>query len=158
MRIYGYNNIELKDTLSSTFLSEFPKRDADAIELEVSRILSGAGYNEIVTNSLTKHTYAEATESLDDNENVQILNFLSEELNVMRQSLLFNGLEVIERNVKRRQTNLSLFEFGKTYHKVNEKYKEKERLVIFVTGENVDENWLEKKRATHYFDLKKTVS
>ena len=158
LRIYGYNNIELKDTLSSTFLSEFPKRDADAIELEVSRILSGAGYNEIVTNSLTKHTYAEATESLDDNENVQILNFLSEELNVMRQSLLFNGLEVIEKNVKRRQTNLSLFEFGKTYHKVNEKYKEKERLVIFVTGENVDENWLEKKRATHYFDLKKTVS
>ena len=158
LRIYGYNNIELKGTLSSTFLSEFPKRDADAIELEVSRILSGAGYNEIVTNSLTKHTYAEATESLDDNENVHILNFLSEELNVMRQSLLFNGLEVIERNVKRRQTNLSLFEFGKTYHKVNKKYKEKERLVIFVTGENVDENWLEKKRSTHYFDLKETVS
>lgn len=158
LRIYGYNNIELKDTLSSTFLSEFPKSDADAIELEVSRILSGAGYNEIVTNSLTKHTYAEATESLDDNENVHILNFLSEELNVMRQSLLFNGLEVIERNVKRRQTNLSLFEFGKTYHKVNEKYREKERLVIFVTGENVAENWLEKKRATHYFDLKETVS
>lgn len=158
LRIYGYNNIELKDTLSSTFLSEFPQRDADAIELEVSRILSGAGYNEIVTNSLTKHTYAEATESLDDDQNVHILNFLSEELNVMRQSLLFNGLEVIERNIKRRQTNLSLFEFGRTYHKINEKYKEKERLVIFVTGENSDENWLDKKRAVQYFDLKQTIS
>lgn len=158
LRIYGYNNIELKDTLSSTFLSEFPQRDADAIELEISRILAGAGYNEIVTNSLTKHTYTEATESLDDEQNVHILNFLSEELNVMRQSLMFNGLEVIERNIKRRQTNLSLFEFGKTYHKVNEKYKEKERLVLFVTGENLEENWLEKKRSVQYFDLKRTVS
>lgn len=158
LRIYGYNNIELKDTLSSTFLSEFPQRDADAIELEISRILAGAGYNEIVTNSLTKHTYTEATESLDDEQNVHILNFLSEELNVMRQSLMFNGLEVIERNIKRRQTNLSLFEFGKTYHKVNEKYKEKERLVLFVTGENLEENWLEKKRGVQYFDLKRTVS
>ncbi|MBO3699203.1 phenylalanine--tRNA ligase subunit beta [Roseivirga sp. E12] len=158
LRIYGYNNIELKDTLSSTFLSEFPQRDADAIQLEISRLMAGAGYNEIVTNSLTKHTYTEATESLDDEQNVHILNFLSEDLNVMRQSLLFNGLEVIERNIKRRQTNLQLFEFGRTYHKVNEKYKEKERLTLFVTGENLDENWLEKKRSVHYFDLKKTIS
>jgi len=158
LRIYGYNNIELKDTLSSTFLSEFPQRDADAIQLEISRLLAGSGYNEIVTNSLTKHTYAEATESLDDNQNVDILNFLSEDLNVMRQSLLFNGLEVIERNIKRRQTNLSLFEFGKTYHKVNDKYKEKERLALFITGNNTEENWLEKKREFHYFDLKTTIS
>ncbi len=158
LRIYGYNNIELKDTLSSTFLSEFSQRDPDAISLEVSRILAGAGYNEIVTNSLTKHSYAEATESLDDNQNVHILNFLSEDLNVMRQSLLFNGLEVIERNIKRRQTNLRLFEFGKTYHKVNDKYKEKERLAIFITGENNEEHWLEKNRAVQYFDLKETIS
>ncbi len=158
LRIYGYNNIELKDTLSSTFLSEFPQRDADAIQLEISRLLAGSGYNEIVTNSLTKHTYAEATESLDDNQNVSILNFLSEDLNVMRQSLLFNGLEVIERNIKRRQTNLRLFEFGKVYQKVNDKYKEGERLALFITGNNAEENWLEKKRETHYFDLKTTIS
>lgn len=158
LRIYGYNNIELKDTLSSTFLSEFPQRDADAIQLEISRLLAGSGYNEIVTNSLTKHTYAEATNSLDNDHNVHILNFLSEDLNVMRQSLLFNGLEVIERNIKRRQTNLRFFEFGKTYHEINNKYKEKERLVIFITGNNTDENWLEKKRPTHYFDLKTTIS
>ncbi|OEK02120.1 phenylalanine--tRNA ligase subunit beta [Roseivirga sp. 4D4] len=158
LRIYGYNNIELKDTLSSTFLSEFPQRDADAIQLEISRLLAGSSYNEIVTNSLTKHTYAEATESLDDSQNVDILNFLSEDLNVMRQSLLFNGLEVIERNIKRRQTNLRLFEFGKTYHKVNDKYKERERLTLFITGNNTEENWLEKKREAHYFDLKTTIS
>lgn len=158
LRIYGYNNIELKDTLSSTFLSEFPQRDSDAIELEVSRILSGAGFNEIVTNSLTKHTYAESTESLSDEENVHILNYLSEELTVMRQSLLFNGLEVIDRNIKRRQTNLNLFEFGRTYHKINDKYKERERLAIFITGENLDENWLEKKRPVQYHDLLQIIS
>lgn len=158
LRIYGYNNIELKDTLSSTFLSEFPQRDSDAIELEVSRILSGAGFNEIVTNSLTKDTYAESTESINDAENVHILNYLSEELTVMRQSLLFNGLEVIDRNIKRRQTNLNLFEFGRTYHKINDKYKERERLAIFITGENLDENWLEKKRPVQYHDLLQVIS
>lgn len=158
LRIYGYNNIELKDTLSSTFLSEFPQRDSDAIELEVSRILSGAGFNEIVTNSLTKHTYAESTSSINDAENVHILNYLSEELTVMRQSLLFNGLEVIERNIKRRQTNLNLFEFGRTYHKINDKYKERERLAIFITGENLEENWLEKKRPVQYHDLLQVIS
>ena len=158
LRIYGYNNIELKDTLSSTFLSEFPQRDSDAIELEVSRILSGAGFNEIVTNSLTKHTYAESTSSINDAENVHILNYLSEELTVMRQSLLFNGLEVIERNIKRRQINLNLFEFGRTYHKINDKYKERERLAIFITGENLEENWLEKKRPVQYHDLLQVIS
>jgi len=158
LRIYGYNNIELKDTLSSTFLSEFPHRDADAIQLEVSRILSGAGLNEIVTNSLTKQSYAQSTSSIDDAENVHILNYLSEELTVMRQSLLFNGLEVIDRNIKRKQTSLSLYEFGRTYHKVNDKYKEHERLAIFITGENLQENWLEKKRPTQYHDLQQVIS
>lgn len=153
LRIYGYNNIELKDTLSSTFLSEFSKRDSDAIQQEVSRILTGSGYNEIVTNSLTKDSYAQSIESINSDENVQILNYLSEDLNVMRQSLAFNGLEVIDRNIKRRQTNLCLFEFGRTYHKINEKYKEREKLAIFLTGENADENWLEKKRPAQYHDL-----
>ncbi|OEK06413.1 phenylalanine--tRNA ligase subunit beta [Roseivirga misakiensis] len=158
LRIYGYNNIELKDTLSSSFLSEFPQRDSDAIQLEVSRILSGAGFNEIVTNSLTKKAYSESTSSLAEEENVNILNYLSEELTVMRQSLLFNGLEVIDRNIKRRQNNLSLYEFGRTYHKVNDKYKEHERLAIFITGENLEENWQEKKRPVQYHDLSQIIS
>ncbi len=158
LRIYGYNNIALDDTLSSTFLSEFPKRDADAIQMEISRLLMGAGYNEIVTNSLTKHNYAESTESINSDEDVRILNYLSEDLNVMRQSLAFNGLEVIDRNIKRRQTNLSLFEFGRTYHKVNEKYKEREKLTIFITGESQTENWLEKQRPIQYHDLLQVIS
>lgn len=158
LRIYGYNNIELKDTLSSTFLSEFNPRDPDAIQLELSRVLSGGGYHEIITNSLTKLAYSESSSALNVEENVHVLNYLSEELNVMRQSLLFNGLEVIDRNIKRRQTNLRLFEFGKTYHKVSDRYKEREHLALFITGETSEETWVEKKRSIHYHDLLQTVS
>ncbi len=157
LRIYGYNNIELQPTLSSSFLSEFPKKDNDSLQLEISRILSGAGFNEIVTNSLTKHQYVAASESLDSNNDVHILNYLSEELDVMRQTLLFSGLEVIDRNVKRRQTDLSLYEFGTTYHKKGDKYKEFSRLAIFITGENSAESWLDQKRPVRFHDLSQIV-
>lgn len=157
LRIYGLNNIELADTLSSSFLSDFPQRDSDSIQLELSKILSGSGYNEIVTNSLTKSGYADATESIDANSNVNILNFLSEELNVMRQTMNYSGLEVIERNIKRKLKNLSLFEFGTTYRLQNEKYKESEHLSIYLTGENAGEHWFESKRSVTFHDLYQTV-
>ena len=157
LRIYGYNNVELQPTLSSSFLSEFPKKDNDSLQLEVSRILSGAGYNEIVTNSLTKHQYAEASASINSAEDVQILNYLSEELDVMRQSLMFSGLEVVDRNIKRRQTNLRLYEFGTTYHKRGEKYKEFNRLAIFLSGENQAESWLDQNRPVRFHDLSQLV-
>jgi phenylalanyl-tRNA synthetase beta chain len=157
LRVYGYNNVELQPTLSSSFLSEFPKKDNDSLQLEVSRMLAGAGYNEIVTNSLTKHQYVAETESIDSNEDVHILNYLSEELDVMRQTLMFSGLEVIDRNVKRRQNSLKLYEFGTTYHKRGEKYKEYSRLAIFLTGENNAESWLDSNRPVRFHDLSQLV-
>lgn len=157
LRVYGYNNVELQPTLSSSFLSEFPKKDNDSLQLEVSRILSGAGFNEIVTNSLTKHQYAAASESIDSDNNVHILNYLSEELDVMRQTLMFSGLEVIDRNIKRRQNSLKLYEFGTTYHKKGEKYKEYNRLAIFLTGENAAESWLDQSRPVRFHDLSQMV-
>lgn len=157
LRVYGYNNVELQPTLSSSFLSEFPKKDSDSLQLEVSRILLGAGYNEIVTNSLTKHQYAAASESINSDNDVHILNYLSEELDVMRQTLMFSGLEVIDRNVKRRQTSLNLYEFGTTYHKKGDKYKEFSRLAIFLTGENAAESWLDKNRPVRFHDLSQLV-
>ena len=157
LRIYGYNNIKLKDTLNSSFLSTFDSRDADAIQLELSRLLAGAGYHEVLTNSLTKPGYVENS-GLNVEESVHILNYLSEELSVMRQSLLFSGLEVIDRNIKRKQTNLRLFEFGSTYHKMADGYKQKERLAIFLTGDKLAETWLESKRAVQYHDLFETVA
>ena len=157
LRIYGYNNVELQPTLSSSFLSEFPQKDNDSLQLEVSRILSGAGYNEIVTNSLTKHQYAAASEAINSDDDVHILNYLSEELDVMRQTLLFSGLEVVDRNVKRKQNNLKLYEFGTTYHKSGNRYKEFNRLGIFLTGENEAESWLDEKRPVRFHDLSQLV-
>ena len=125
LRIYGYNNIPLKDHLSSTFLSNFPKKDNDSLQFEVTRTLAGARYQEIITNSLTKKANSESVESINSEEDVHILNYLSEDLDVMRQHLVFHGLEVIERNINRKNTNLQLFEFGKTYHLVNGKYEER---------------------------------
>lgn len=153
LRIYGLNNIETGDCLSSTFLSQFPEKDADNIQKETTRILAGAGFNEIVTNSLTREGYSKDCESIDEEQNVHILNYLSEDLTVMRQNLLFHGLEVIDRNIKRRQTDLRLYEFGTTYHLIKGKYVERPGLAIFITGKTRSEHWLEPNRPVHFHDL-----
>ncbi|WP_421976989.1 phenylalanine--tRNA ligase subunit beta [Roseivirga seohaensis] len=157
LRIYGYNNIEIDDHLSSTFLSEFPTTDADGIKKETCRLLAGAGFHEIVTNSLTKDGYSTGTAAIDENENVKILNYLSEDLNVMRQTLLFHGLEVIDRNVKRKNGDLKLFEFGTTYHFIKEKYVERSRLSLFITGNVSPESWLAPSRKVNFHDLSAIV-
>lgn len=157
LRIYGYNNIEISSHLSSSFLAQFPEKDADKIQNEITRLLAGAGFNEIVTNSLTKEDYSKDLEAIREQENVHVLNYLSEDLNVLRQDLLFHGLEVIDRNVKRKLTDLSLFEFGTTYHLVNEKYVERSRLALFMTGFNQKENWQERNRPVHFHDLSSAV-
>jgi len=157
LRIYGYDNIEINDHLSSSFLSEFPKIDKDGIQMDINRLLGGDGYHEIVTNSLTKTGYAERVESINTDENVNILNYLSEDLNVMRQTMLFQGLEVINRNVKRKQVDLNLFEFGTTYHLINKKYVERQHLALFITGHNISENWQEKNRPLYFHDIMATA-
>lgn len=157
LRIYGLNNIEVDDYLSSNFLSQFPTKDTDNIQKETARILAGAGFNEIVTNSLTKDGYSQDLKAIDQEENVHILNYLSEDLNVMRQDLLFHGLEVVDRNVKRKQTDLKLYEFGSTYHLKGEKYVERARLAIFISGNNRSESWLEGNRKVHFHDLASLV-
>jgi len=157
LRIYGYDNIEVKDHLSSAFLSEFPKIDKDGIQMDINRLLGGDGFHEIVTNSLTKKGYSERVESIKSEEDVNILNYLSEDLSVMRQTMLFHGLEVINRNVKRKQGDLNLFEFGTTYHLINKKYVERQHLALFVTGQNISENWMEKNRPVHFYDIMSTT-
>ncbi len=153
LRIYGLNNIDISDHLSSSFLSQFAEKDKDGMLKETARMLAGAGFNEIVTNSLTKDGYSSELKSINPDENVHVLNYLSEDLNVLRQDLLFHGLEVIDRNVKRRQTDLKLYEFGSTYHLINDKYVERDRLAIFVTGQTHSEHWMEGSRPVHFHDL-----
>lgn len=158
LRIYGFGQIELSAGLSSDFLSDFPVNDPEKLKMRLSELLAANGYNEIITNSLTKpEPQATLGESVFGNP-VKILNYLSEDLSVMRQTLIFSGLEVIAYNANRRQKDLKIFEFGKTYHELNGKYSEKERLALFISGNFQEETWLEKSRDVTFHDLAAAVN
>ncbi len=153
LRIYGFNNVELPEFVQSDFLAEFPALDKDKVQKGITELLASNGYYEIITNSLTKPGYAEKAENLDEKESVIILNKLSEDLGVMRQSMLYTGLEVAAYNVNRRQTDLKLFEFGKNYFLKENKYIENKRLAIYLTGNKEEENWIEKPKKVGFHDL-----
>ena len=154
LRIYGYENIELKNTLSSNYLADFPEVTPESTQHKASDLLVSNGFYEISTNSLTKSSYAENASFLNDNENVTILNKLSEDLGVLRQSLLFTGLEVISHNINRKQNNLKLFEFGSVYKKSTQnKYEEKYYLGLWFTGQNSQESWIAKNKPVEFHDL-----
>ena len=141
LRIHGLDNIPLSDHLSANFISEFPLLDKERVQLNISQILTAKGFQEIITNSLTK---ADAHAAIAKDlyfETVEILNRLSEDLGVMRQHMSFAGLEVLAHNINRRQKDLKVFEFGKTYHKKGAKYIEKKHLALFTTGLWAGETW-----------------
>ncbi len=156
LRIYGYDNIELSDRLNAAYLADFPEKDKDKLQKLIGSMLAGSGFNEILTNSMTKPVYAEFLGVTDTS--VEVLNKLSEELGVMRQSLLFSGLEILNYNINRRQKDLKLFEFGKIYSKEEGKYKESNRLALFVTGSIQAESWNVASRETDYFYLNSVVT
>lgn len=141
LRIYGYDNVELSDNMGASFLAEAPVNDIDFKKEIIGHTLAGSGFNEIITNSLTKASYAEGTTTIDETQSVEILNRLSDELGVMRQSLLHTGLEVLARNINRKENTLKCFEFGKEYHLIEGKYKEIEKLAIYITGKKNEESW-----------------
>ena len=160
LRIYGFNNIEISDTLSSSYIASFPKIDKSQLQNKITDLLAANGFYEIITNSLTKPQYAKVL-GYDENENVVILNPLSEELAVLRQSLLFSGLEVLAYNLNRKQKDLKMFEFGKIYRKINnvqsntvtDKYKEQTKLAIFITGNKFAETWQQPSQKADFYDL-----
>ncbi len=157
LRIYGFDNVELSAGMSSDFLSDFPLNDPDKLRLRCAEMLVANGFYEIINNSLTK---PEGQAALADEllgQPVPILNYLSEDLSVMRQSMVFQGLETLAYNVNRQQGNLKLFEFGKTYHKVGEKYVEKEHLCVWMTGDALDESWRQPSQVVQYHDLATAV-
>lgn len=158
LRIYGFDQIELSAGLSSDYLSDFPVNDPEKLKMRVSELLAANGFNETITNSLTK---PEPQSTLGDSvygNPVKILNYLSEDLSVMRQTLIFSGLEVVAYNVNRRQKDLKLFEFGKTYHELNGKFTEKERLALFISGNVQEETWLAKAKEVTFHDLAASVN
>lgn len=153
LRIYGFNNVELSETLSTDFLAHFPQKDTDLLKKKVSEMLAGSGASEIMTNSLTSSEYSKLVDSIDAEEDVKILNILSADLDVMRQSLLFTELEVVAHNINRQQKNLKMFEFGNVYQFIDGKYKESSKLSIIVTGAQKDESWRSKTTKSEFHDL-----
>lgn len=136
MRIYGYNNVE--ESTQIKFSAHFADREkATSTENTTANLLIGYGFNEMMGLSLTKESYYNETSSL-----VKVLNPLSSDLNVMRQSMLFSGLEALAYNINRKQADLKLFEFGKTYQIIDAsfKYAETKHLTMFVTGRKYNEN------------------
>jgi phenylalanyl-tRNA synthetase beta chain len=156
IRIYGYDKIEVSDRLSAGYMADFPEKDKDTIKAIASQLLAANGFNEIITNSLTKPAYSQAL-NLSDSD-VVVLNKLSEDLGVMRQSLLFSGLEVLVHNINRRQKDLKLFEFGKTYQKIEGKYTEKNKLAILLTGNSSSETWQQPSAPVNFYDISSIVT
>jgi len=157
IRIYGFNNIEMPSTMSSSYLASFPEVDPMQKRKEAAMLLIGNGYKEIMTNSLTKSQFSEGLADYNAAENVEILNKLSEDLGVMRQDLFFTGLEVLAYNINRKQANLKFFEFGKTYKKIKGDYQENMRLALYITGKNQSESWIRKSESIKFHDLYEAV-
>lgn len=161
LRIYGYNNIDTGHHVNSA-LTYTEKPEKEKLINIISDLLSNNGFNEIMCNSLTKLAYYENNNAFNAENAVQILNPLSADLNCMRQSLLFGGLESISHNVNRQNADLKLYEFGKTYH-FNAKsdsedplkaYSEEERLAIYISGQKLEANWEAPSKESSFFELK----
>lgn len=153
LRIYGFENIPLSEDYHSDYLAEHPEKDANKLQYRVSEMLAAHGFHEIITNSLTQPDYVEQSSHLNSAENVEILNKLSEDLGVMRQTLLFSGLEVLAHNINRRQKDLKFFEFGATYFRREGRYREEKHLSLFFTGNRWEESWVDPSRAVAFTDL-----
>jgi len=161
LRIYGFNNVEVPGKVNAS-LSYAPKPDEHKLKNTIADLLSYGGFNEIMNNSLSKASYYEELESLKLENTVRIFNPLSSDLNAMRQTLLFGGLECIAYNINRRNADLKFYEFGKSYqHFVNpenenpvDNYFEKDHLSIFMCGNKTAANWNLKEEPTNFFHLK----
>lgn len=158
LRIYGFNNIELKEFSGADFISSFPEKDINKFRNTLGHQLVANGFFEIWTNSLTNASYQQKHALTFAGEPVEILNKLSEEQGILRQTMLFTGLEVCAHNINRRQKDLKLFEFGKTYTKINSKYVETERLALYMSGNQQSESWQQKDQAVTHHSLAQIVS
>ena len=153
LRVYGYNNIDITNKLNAS-ISNTSKFENYKIENIVANQLVNQGFHEIMTNSLTTDKYTSISKQLDPKNNVNILNPLSTDLSIMRQSVIFSGLETLAFNINRQQLDLKLFEFGKTYHNFDDIKKEFNQLSVLVTGNKTEKRWNSKKSEVDYFYLK----
>ena len=166
LRIYGYNNVEIPLQLKGTLtIPTDEDRNRKYINL-ISEQLVGGGFNEILNNSLTKVSYYKDLNRYTEETTVKILNPLSADLGVMRQTLLFGGLESIVRNANRKNSNLRFFEFGNCYHydeskkeadKLIKAYTQDQHLGLWITGKRVENSWAHPNEDASFYELKAYV-
>ena len=156
LRVYGYNKIQFKSKLNAS-VSKSSRFADHKIQQVTGTLLASLGFNEILNNSLTSPVYASLNDAFKEDYNVTMLNPLSTDLSVMRQSLLFSGLEVVAFNSNRRQPDLKLFEFGKSYHNFPGGREEYKHLTLLLSGKQNAENWFQQQQNTTFFDLKGSV-
>ena len=166
LRVYGYNNIEFGDSIHSSLSNKDQVDFADDMKELISNQLTASGYNEIMNNSLTVEAYYQGLETYPAEHCVKVMNALSSDLNVMRQTLLFGGLESIARNINRKNANLRFYEFGNIYSFNPEAdntevalapYSEHTAVGLWLTGNNHAGNWAEKVKPLSVYDLKAAV-
>lgn len=158
LRIYGFNKVANPAKLNSS-IGVFAKPNVEKLQTTISEMLVGQGFVETLNNSLTKADYAEKLggDVVRSEWNVEMLNPLSQDLNVMRQSLLYDALETVTRNQNRQRPDLKIYEFGKTYHKYGSEYSENRRLMIAMTGSRESENWNSANLKSSYYTIKGTA-
>lgn len=153
LRVYGYNNIRFSKKFNAT-VSNSPRTEDYKIQNIISAQLVAQGFNEMMANSLTTPDHVGLSEVLEESHNVKMLNPLSHDLSVMRQSLLFGAMESVSYNVNRRKSDLRLFEFGKSYHNLPSGYEEKKHLTLTTMGSRNSESWTGSQKPTDFFLFK----
>lgn len=165
LRIYGYNNVELSNTLHSN-LSFAQKPESHRVQTKLSEQLTACGFNEILNNSLTKTGYYDNGQTYKAENCVKVMNPLSKDLGVMRQTLLFGGLETIAHNANRKNADLKLYEFGNCYYYHAERrdpektlaaYSEAYHLALWITGNKTAQTWVRPEEKSTFFELKAYV-
>jgi len=158
LRIYGYNNVDLPEKLFSS-LSFNSGIDVEKVKLRISNILTSLGFYETLSNSLTSNKYVSDKQFTEFNsdKNVELLNPISQDTNVMRQSLLFSALEIIHYNQRNGEPNIKIFEFGKVYSKIDSSYNEDLQLVIATSGLQNKEHWFNSKQESSFYQIKGIV-
>ena len=166
LRIYGYNNVEISDRMQSTLSYQTPTDRSYQLENLIAEQLCGAGYHEVMNNSLTRRAYYDELQDGSVDQTVMLKNPLSMDLNGMRQTLLFGGIQNIAYNINHKNKNIRIFEFGNcySYHAENDKdndtlskYVEDYRLGLWLSGRRVENNWTAADESTSIFELQAAV-
>ena len=157
LRVYGYNNIQFREKLNASIAANHKIQDYQ-IQNKIGALLTSLGFHEMLCNSLTSPKHIDLSDSLHEEHNVSMLNPLSQDLAVLRQSMIFGGLEVLAYNNNRKTNNVKMFEFGKTYHNYPSGRSEKKNLSLLISGSKTEDSWNNSAVKSDYFYTKGVVT